>query len=66
MTRQGVRRSLERYGDFLTVTQVADWLGVDRHTASQYLTGFDYLPNGKAKLYHKDDVTEMIMRKRRK
>ena len=61
MNKQNVKRGLERYGDFLNVTQVAEWLSVDRGTARQYLAGLEYIPNGKEKKYHKDDIAERIM-----
>lgn len=65
MNRQSVRRSLERYGDFLNVNTVAECLGIHRCTARQMLAGLEYIPNGREKLFHKDDVLDRIMERRR-
>ena len=63
MTKQQIRKSLERYGDFLNINQVSEFIGVHRGTARQMLCGLDYIPNGKEKLYYKDDIADAIYRK---
>ena len=66
MERQAIRRTLEKYGDFLNVSQVAECLGIERKTArTKYLRGLEYIPNGKEKLYHKEDILNRIMQLRR-
>ena len=62
MTKQEVRRSIEeRYGAFINVGEVAEYLGVDRSTARAYLHGLTYLPNGKEKKYFVGDVSQRLM-----
>ncbi len=66
MDRQKLRRDIERYGGgaFINVTQVASMMGVDRGTARAVLRGIEYIPNGKEKLYHKEDVLDALMGRR--
>lgn len=66
MTKELIRRGLNRYGDFLTINQVAEYLGVDRSTARGILSGFEYIPNGKSKLFHKEDIAEAIYRRKQR
>ena len=61
MNKQDVRRSFERHGNFLSVTQVAECMGVDRGTARQMLVGLSYIPCGRKKLYHINDISERLM-----
>ena len=64
MNKQDIRRGLERYGDFLTISDVAGFLGVYRGTARGILSGLEYIPNGRSKLYHREDVAEAIYRRK--
>lgn len=61
MTKHELRRSFERHGDFLNVSQVAECMGIDRGTARQMLAGLSYIPCGRKKLYHVDDISERLM-----
>jgi hypothetical protein len=50
----------------VTISQVAEFMGIGRSTAATLLKDLDYLPMGKgnAKSYLVDDVAEMIMQRR--
>lgn len=62
MNRQAMRQSLERYGkDFLGLYEIAECIGIDRGTARQWMHGVSYLPCGRKKLYHINDVCERLM-----
>lgn len=61
MNKADIKRTLSQEGDFLTISQIAKILGVERHKASDFLYGLEYLPNGKAKLFLADDVANRIM-----
>lgn len=61
MTKQEVLRVLQKQGEFLTVTQTAEVLGVKRETAKkQFLEGLDYITVGRKKLYLAADIAQRI------
>ena len=65
MTKQDVTRALQKYGNFLSVTDTANALGVKRDTArTLFLDGLDYITVGRKKLYLASDVAEAICRRR--
>ena len=64
MDRQTIRRTFEKHGEFLTVTQIADILSIDRGTARGLLYGLEYLPIGRKKLYYAGDVTARLMERK--
>ena len=62
MNKQDIKRSIEqKYGAFVNVTEVAEYLKVDRGTARGVLNGLAYLPNGREKQYFTGDVADRIM-----
>lgn len=62
MTKMEIRKSLERNGkDFLGLYEIAKIVGIDRGTARQWMRGVSYIPCGRKKLYHVNDVTERLM-----
>ena len=64
MDRQTIKRTFEKHGEFLTVTQVAEVLGIDRGTARGLLYGLEYLPVGRKKLYFSGDVASRLMERK--
>lgn len=60
MNKQSIRSSFEKHGEFLSVTQVAEILGIDRGTARGILHGLAFVPLGKKKLYHVSDIAERL------
>ena len=66
MTKQDVKRSIEeRYGAFVNVGEVAEYLGVDRGTARGFLHGLSFIPNGREKKYFIGDVAQRLMERTR-
>ena len=65
MDRQTLKRTLESHGSFLTVTQIADILGIDRGTARGLLSGLEYVPLGRKKLYLATDFIGRLMELRK-
>ena len=63
MNKQQVKRSLEQKGEFLSLTDIAEVIGIDRGTARAWMYGVPYLPVGRKKLFHTADVAERIMEK---
>ena len=62
MTKQEIKNGIEkRYGAFVNVGEVSEYLGVDRGTARGFLYGLTYLPNGKEKKYFAGDVAQRLM-----
>lgn len=65
MNKQEMRASLAKHGkDFLGLYEIAEILGIDRGTARQWMRGVSYLPCGRKKLYHINDVSERLMQLR--
>lgn len=62
MDKQSLVRSLEnRCGAFVNVTELSEYLKVDRGTARRYLYGLPFLKNGTEKKYFAGDVAQMLM-----
>lgn len=62
MNKQELRKSLERQGkDFLGLYEIAKVLGIDRGTARKMMRGLNYIPCGRKKLYHVNDIAERLM-----
>lgn len=61
MNKQDMKASLLRNGkDFLGLYEIAEIIGVDRGTARRWMNGVGYLPCGRKKLYHINDVVERL------
>lgn len=63
MNKQAIRKSLEQRGEFLTMTAISEVIGIDRGTARALLYGLPYLPLGRKKLFHIDDVAQRLWEK---
>lgn len=63
MNKQGIERAIGQGKQFLSVTEIADRIGIDRGTARQILQGVPYQPFGKKKLYAVVDVAEVLYRR---
>lgn len=63
MNKQGIERAIGQGKAFLSVTEIANIIGIDRGTARQILQGVPYQPFGKKKLYAVADVAEVLYRR---
>ena len=63
MNKQGIERAIGQGKQFLSVTEIADRIGIDRGTARAILKGVPYQPFGKKKLYAVADVAEVLYRR---
>lgn len=63
MNKQGIERAIGQGKQFLSVTEIANIIGIDRGTARQILQGVPYQPFGKKKLYAVADVAEVLYRR---
>lgn len=63
MNKQDLQRAFGKHGEFLSVTQIANIIGIDRGTARAILKGVPYQPFGKKKLYAVADVAEVLYRR---
>lgn len=67
MTKSELRRSLEKSGkDFLGLYEIAEVIGVNRGTVRQWMHGVSFIPVGRKKLYHINDITERLMQLKEK
>ena len=64
MNKQDLTRTFGRHGDFLTITQIAEIMNLDRGTVRGLLDGVPFTPVGRKKLYHVADVAERIWERR--
>ena len=67
MNKQDLSVSLTRFcgKELVTVNEVASFIGADRGTVRRnILHGLDYLPIGRKKLYHVNDVAKSIVERR--
>lgn len=64
MDKQNIKRTFSKHGDFMTVTQIAEAMNLDRGTVRGLLNGVAYIPVGRKKLYHVADVTECLWARR--
>lgn len=61
MTKQEIVRELQsKYGAFVNVNEVAEYMRSNRWTVRQYLYGLPHL-EGRSKLYKVQDIAQMIM-----
>lgn len=61
MNRQDLQRRMEsRFGSFISVKEVAEFLGCHRHTAGSLLRGLEHL-GGRTHKYDTKDVAKRIM-----
>lgn len=63
MNKQGIERAIGQGKQFLSITEIADRIGIDRGTARAILKGVPYQPFGKKKLYAVADVAEVLYRR---
>lgn len=63
MNKQDLQRTFGKHGEFLSVTQIAGIIGIDRGTVRAILKGVPYQPFGKKKLYAVADVAEVLYRR---
>lgn len=61
MNKQDMKKSLEKSGkDFLGLYEAARIIGIDRGTMRRWMHGMSYLPCGRKKLYHINDIVECL------
>lgn len=63
MNKQDLTRAFGRHGEFLTITEIAGIMNIDRGTVRAILKGVPYQPFGKKKLYAVADVAEVLYRR---
>lgn len=63
MNKQNIERAIGQGKQFLSITEIADRIGIDRGTARAILKGVPYQPFGKKKLYAVADVAEVLYRR---
>lgn len=63
MNKQDLTRAFGKHGEFLSVTEIANIIGIDRGTTRQILQGVPYIPIGRKKLYAITDVAEVLYRR---
>ena len=61
MNKQELTKTFSKYGDFVSVNDVADCMRIDRGTARQFLFGLDFIPCGRKKLYHISDIAQRLI-----
>lgn len=65
MDKKSIAQSIEsRYGAFVNISEVAEYLRFDRGTVRALLGGLPYLKNGREKNYFARDVAERIWERR--
>ena len=67
MNKQELSVSLKGFcgRDLITINQISEFIGADRGTVRRnFLQGLDYLPVGRKKLYHVNDVAKSITERR--
>ena len=66
MDKNSLAQDIEKkYGAFLNVNEVAEYMSIHRNTARERLVGIPYVGNGKEKKYFFKDVAEMIAERKR-
>ena len=60
MNKQDLTRAFGKHGEFLTITEIAGIMNIDRGTVRGLLNGVSYIPLGRKKLYHASDVATAI------
>lgn len=63
MNKQNIQRALGEEKKFLTITEIARIMDLDRGTVRQLLKGLQYIPVGKKKLFLTADVAEVLYRR---
>jgi len=62
MNKQELTQSMKsKYGDFLTLNEIAEFLKIDRSTARQWVYGLEFLPCGRAKKFYVSDIAGRLM-----
>lgn len=64
MNKQDLTRAFGRYGEFLSITDIAEIMKIDRGTVRGLMDGVPYVPIGRKKLYHIADIAEVIWSRR--
>lgn len=62
MTKQDVLRALQKHGDFLSVSDTAEALGLKRDTVrTKILNGLEYINVGRKKMYLASDIAQAVI-----
>ena len=65
MDKNTLVQSMEkRYGSFVNVNEVAEFMTIHRNTARTWLAGVPYIGNGTEKKYFVNDVAKMIIERK--
>lgn len=62
--KKTLKEGLQKRGELLTITQVAAFCGIDRHTAAAILRGTPCLRIGSKKLFTAEDIAEALIERR--
>lgn len=63
MNKQNIERAIGQGKQFLTITEIAGIMNIDRGTVRAILKGVPYQPIGRRKLYAVSDVAEVLYRR---
>ena len=62
MNKQELTQSMKsKYGDFMSMNEIAEYLKIDRSTARQWMYGLAYLPCGRSKRFCVSDIAGRIV-----
>lgn len=64
MNKQDLTRAFGKHGEFLSITDIAEIMKIDRGTVRGLMDGIPYVPIGRKKLYHIADIAEVIWSRR--
>lgn len=65
MTKQEIMRDIKNdFGTFVTISDIARYMGSGRDTARELVAGLDYLNRGRAKQFFAGDVADRIIKQR--
>ena len=62
MNKQELTQSMKsKYGDFMSMNEIAEYLKIDRSTARAWMYGLAYLPCGRSKRFCVSDIAGRIV-----
>ena len=62
MDKRQIEQSMKsKYGDFLTMNEIAEYLKIDRSTARQWMHGLSFIPCGRSKRFCASDIAGRIV-----
>jgi len=64
MNKQNIEKVFGDKAKFLSITEIAEIMNLDRGTVRQILHGVSFIPVGKKKLYLTTDVAEVLYRRK--